>query len=299
MIYRRYYGIADLTIQLESDIPIRDKTFDQAVKYFEIAEPGLEMVTISHHFSLPEMNIADMGQELYRRPPWAIYRKGNSWIYLSIVSASAEPYQISVFNEDHSRGHIYNSSDNFFSIGGHNSLCLYPSDQVLIARILADRAGFYLHSAGVIYNGQGLLFAGHSGAGKSTLVKMLAGKAEILCDDRIILRKQNGSWRIYGTWSHGEIPDVSPSSAPLKAIFFLEKASGNNIIPIDDRTGKFAGLLECVIKSFADAGWWSKTLSCVEDVSINIPCYRLLFDRSGRVLPLIENLVNQDIEINK
>jgi hypothetical protein len=291
----RYYRIADITIQVESDIPIEDTTFDKAVKQFEIPEPGEEMVTIRHIFSLPDISNQDLGQELYRKPPWAIYKKDDSWIYLGITSYEKDhaPFQISIFNRDHSQGLIYNNNDAIFRAGGHNSLCLYPSDQVLIARILADRAGFYLHSAGIIYNGYGMLFVGHSEAGKSTIVKMLKGRSEILCDDRIILRKRNGLWNIYGTWSHGEVPDVSPSSAQLKAIFFLEKALENNIIPIYDKKETLARMLACLIKSFTDSEWWVKTMSYVEDVGITIPCYRLLFDKSGEALPLIEKLISE------
>jgi len=296
MTCRRYYRIAEITIQVDSDIPIEDKTFDKAVRHFEVSEPGPEIVTIRHHFSLPDLTGEDMGQELYRKLPLAIFKKGDSWMYLGITSLDkgAKPFRISVFNKDYSCGHIYNSSDEFFRLGGHNSLCLYPTDQILIARILADRAGFYLHSAGVVYGGHGLLFVGHSEAGKSTMVKMLKEKAEILCDDRIILRKQNGLWNIYGTWSHGDVPDVSPSSAPLSAVFFLEKAGENTIIPIKDKKEALARLLACVIRPFVDSEWWEKTLSHVEDVGANIPCYRLLFDKSGRIIPLIDKLVTCD-----
>ncbi len=54
-------------------------------------------------------------------------------------------------------------------------------------------------------------------------MKILRNKGEILCDDRIIVRRWPGGFRIHGTWSHGELPDVSTSDAPLRAIMFLEK----------------------------------------------------------------------------
>jgi len=87
--------------------------------------------------------------------------------------------------------------------------------------LLADRNAVLLHSAGVIFNGQGLLFVGHSSAGKSTIVTMLKNAAcsgafdgtpldvEILCDDRNILRRWPAGEQMHGTWSHGDVSDVS------------------------------------------------------------------------------------------
>ena len=50
---------------------------------------------------------------------------------------------------------------------------------------------------------------------------MLKGQAAILCDDRNIVRRWKNGWRVHGTWSHGDVAEVSPASAPLRAIMFL------------------------------------------------------------------------------
>ena len=291
--HRRYYCCAGITIQVDSDIPIEDKTFAKALHGFEVPAPGEDIVTISHHFGTPDISNKDLGQEIYRHLPWAIYKKNDSWIYLGIFSLEkdSKPYQISLFNKDFSRGHIYHSEELIFGQGDSNSLCFFPTDQLLIARLLADRAGFYLHSSGVVYHGHGLLFVGDSGAGKSTMVQMLKDRAETLCDDRIILRKQHGQWKIHGTWSHGDVPDVSPKSAPLKAIFFLEQARENNIVVIENENERLRRLLACLIRPVIDAAWWKKTLPLIEEAGLYIPCYRMLFDKAGGVLPLIEELL--------
>ena len=78
---------------------------------------------------------------------------------------------------------------------GWSSLSLFPTDQILVARWLADRQGCYLHSAGAILDGKGLLFVGHSDAGKTTTVRMLQDQAEILCDDRNIVRRSGDRFR--------------------------------------------------------------------------------------------------------
>ncbi|MFH1354799.1 MAG: radical SAM protein [Candidatus Omnitrophota bacterium] len=288
--HRRYFSIADSTVQLDSDLPITKNTFHPKFRHFEVDGPGEDNISIRHHFYLPDLEDKDLGKEVYRKAPWAIYKKNGSWIYLGISSERKNKglRQIAVFNSDHTRAEIYNDKEAAFLGGNLQSLTLFPTDQILLARILADRQGCYIHSCGVNFQGKGLIFAGHSEAGKSTIATMLKGRAEILCDDRIIIRKKPDGFKIYGTWSHGDVPDVSVGSAPLNAILFLEKSQDNKLIPLADKKEITKKLLACLIKPFVTADWWEKTLSLTERVIEKIPCYRLHFDKSGRIVELLE-----------
>jgi hypothetical protein len=196
---------------------------------------------------------------------------------------------VAIFNDDHSRGTICSHFD-INGKGGLESLTTFSSDQILLARVLADRQGCYLHASGIIVDGKGLLFVGHSEAGKSTILKMLRGHGEILCDDRIIVRRWPEGFRIHGTWSHGELPDVSPAGAPLRAVLFLEKASANELIPITDRVEQLGKVLSHVIKPLVTAEWWEKTLALVEKIVTEVPAYRVRFDKSGEVVDLLKQL---------
>jgi len=80
----RYYQIAGVTIRVEADLPITDTTFQPKFKAFEADGPGEDTITISHQFSLPDLNGWNMGEEIYRKVPWVVYRKGPSWIYMGI-----------------------------------------------------------------------------------------------------------------------------------------------------------------------------------------------------------------------
>lgn len=288
--HRRYYRIADITIQVESDLPMSDETFHPKFKFFQVNGPGEDNVSIRHHFSLPDLNGKGLGKEVYRKPPWAIYKKDDSWIYLGISSLEEDKslHRVVVFNRDHSNARIYNDKEETFLKGDLHSLTLFPTDQILLAPLLADRGGCYLHACGVNFEGKGLLFVGHSEAGKSTMATMLKGKAEILCDDRMIVRSYSEGFKIFGTWSHGDVPDVSANSAPLKAILFLEKSQENRIIPIHDKKELIKRLLACLIKPFVTIEWWKKTLVLIEKISNEVPCFTLQFDKSGRVVDLLK-----------
>ncbi len=78
---RRYYQVGELTVQVDSDLPITDATFHPKFKHFEVEKPGDDIVRISHHFRLPDLDSPDLGTEVHRKSPWIIYRKKDSWIY--------------------------------------------------------------------------------------------------------------------------------------------------------------------------------------------------------------------------
>jgi len=290
--HRRYFKIADITIRVESDLPIKDNTFHPKFKLFEVDGLGEDTITIRHHFSLPDLNGQDLGKEFYRKPPWAVYQKGNSWIYLGISPTKGDKnlHRVVTFNANHTRARIYNDKEEIFLKGNLHSLTMFPSDQILLGRVLADREGCYLHSCGVNFEGKGLLFAGHSEAGKSTMAAMFKGKAEILCDDRMIIRIKPEGFKIYGTWSHGDVPDVSASSVPLRAILFLEKAIENRLMPLEDKKEITRRTLACLIRPFVTVDWWEKTLLVVDKIAQEIPCYVLRFDKSSRVIDILRKL---------
>jgi len=292
--HRRYYKIADITIQVESDLPITDTTFHPKFKLFESGGPGKDTISIRHHFSLPDLNGRDLGEEVYRKPPWAIYRKGRSLIYLGISpdAEDKEIHKVAVFNNDHARAIIYNDKvrEEAFLKGDLHSLTLFPTDQILLAQVLADRGGCFLHASGMVLEDKGFLFVGHSDAGKSTMVTMLKDKAKILCDDRMIVRQGPDGHTIHGTWSHGDVPEVSADAAPLKALLFLQQAQENRLIPIQNGKEVVGKFLACLIKPFVTAGWWEKMLTLTEHIARDVPCYNLHFDKSGRVVKLLDEL---------
>jgi MoaA/NifB/PqqE/SkfB family radical SAM enzyme len=305
----RWFSIAGITLQVESDLPISERTFDPKFRKFEVSGPGKDKVVIRHHFQMPDLKVEELGSEVYRKPPWAIFRKGRSWVYLGIAptgtdkggaAGGAEPvgagqglHQVVVFSDDYTRGEFYHPDDSVFSRGGLNSVTMFPTDQILLAPLLADRQACYLHSAGAILDGKGLLFVGHSESGKSTIVKLIQDSAEILCDDRNIVRRETEDrgpetdrrgFRVYGSWSHGEVPFVSAASAPLQAILFLKKSADNRLTRLADRSEILGRLLSCVIRPLETRGWWEKTLSVVEALCQEIPCYIIEFDISGRIV---------------
>jgi hypothetical protein len=71
----------------------------------------------------------------------------------------------------------------------------YPLDELLIMHRLTQESAIELHSCGIVRpDGTGNLFVGHSGAGKSTTTRLWTARedVEVLSDDRIIVRREEG-----------------------------------------------------------------------------------------------------------
>jgi hypothetical protein len=290
----RCYQVGGMVIQVKADLPFSETTFLPSIETFRIHQDADVTAVIQHHFSLPAVSNVLLPPPIHRKVPWAVYDLGDAYLYLGITDDTHNHnlHHAARFTKNHQIGEIYNPYKDGFWRGMNSALTLFPTDQILIGRLIADRQGCIFHSAGMILNQQGFLFVGHSGAGKSTLTTLLRNSGEILCDDRNIARRHAGGWRVYGTWSHGDIPDVSPASAPLRAIVLIEQADENHLIRIDDRREIVRRLPFFIVKPLVTADWWEKTLDLAGQIAREVPVYRLRFAKSERVIDTLKPLID-------
>lgn len=167
----------------------------------------------------------------------------------------------------------------------------YPLDELLMINLLPSGLGVLVHACGIRVKDRGIIFPGTSGAGKSTLANLGKSKKDfsVLSDDRIIIRKIDGCFWIYGTPWHGDAQVHSPEKVPLERIFFLNHALENWTSKIE-RIDAASKLIVCSFPPF-----WSKegmefTLGFIDELTKEVPCHELGFLPDKSVFDLINSI---------
>lgn len=291
----KFYKVAGITIEVRSDLPILETTFHPKFRQFETNGPGKDNVIVQHHFDCLEKFKTPLWKEIYNKVPWIIYKNKKEWVYQIFFEKNEikKIHSTAIFNEDYTRADIYNgkNSKKTYMEGRVESLTLFPNDQLLLAQILAKREGCIFHSNGVVLNNKGFLFLGHSGHGKSTIAKIVKNcGGKILCDDRMIVRQDSRQIMIYGNWCYGKENEFSADAVPLNAIFFIFKSVNNALIRAHDNKQNTYQLLSCIIKPLITEDWWENSFNLIEAIVQKIPCYNLMFDKSGKIVDLLIKL---------
>lgn len=289
--HRRYFNCGGITIRIDSDTVLSDEMFHPTMRLFSVSGPGKETIEIRHHADLPYLGDKDLGEVVYKKSLWTVRKKGDSWIYLK-EDLKGKLTGIAVFNRDYTKARIYGPLVGKEEFGDPNQVY---SDQIFLtqtalAEVLSGYGGCFLHSSGVIIGGRAVLFLGQSTAGKSTIRDMIlaSGCAKPLCDDRNILRSTPEGLFACGTWALKDLHCVSAASVPVAAIMFVEQAKENCIIAVSDRMEAAKRILPCLIRPVESAQWWSRSLELVGEMVSRVPCYRVRFDLSGRIVDRIK-----------
>ena len=171
-----------------------------------------------------------------------------------------------------------------------------PTLELLMIAHLARRGGVVLHGCGVSIDGRGIVFAGESGAGKSTLSRLLARKEgiELLSDDRVVVRRQNGSFYLYGTPWHGDETFAAPGGVELNRIFFIRHGQSNDARKLS-AAGAVREMLKCSFPPLWDAVGMTAALELFHSMASAVPGAELDFvpDRTALdfVLALSERAI--------
>lgn len=164
----------------------------------------------------------------------------------------------------------------------------YPMDQILLMYLLAQREGVLIHAAGIDIRGKGYIFPGRSGAGKSIFSRQFVKAkkcADLLSDDRIIVKKIDGAFKTFGTPWPGQGGIAINKHVALSGIFFISHAGYNRI----------EKLLPVVLIPWYDKEVMTSILTFCDDIISNIPVYELFFKPDREIIDVFEKFVSNII----
>ena len=170
-----------------------------------------------------------------------------------------------------------------------------------IIRLLPMRAIFthfqtlFLHASQVSINGTGIVFAASSGSGKTTqarLWKQYAG-AEIICNDRTLVRQNQGIWKTYGYPIDGSEPVRSEKVNCLGCIILLKKGKENKMSRL--RVGLASALLmEQAVIDCWNAEDRESILKLLLKIQESVPVYQLVCTPDVRAVDLVKEKLMQE-----
>ncbi|HCC71448.1 MAG TPA: hypothetical protein DEQ09_09920 [Bacteroidales bacterium] len=101
----------------------------------------------------------------------------------------------------------------------------YPVDGLLLYYLTALNNDIFIHGSGVKHRGRGYLFSGSSGKGKTTIAGLFKNiGAEIIHDDRLILRQRNNKIYMYNTPVY---PYDKYKKAELSLVYLIDHGNIN------------------------------------------------------------------------
>ena len=276
-----FIRIAGITIAVRCDDPRVTCLYEGAVTRFLIdrapSDVDLDVVFLERYEPPRGELLFDSGAV------WKMYAEdGGVRIECQSEMIGDAPYKVTTFNDDFTRGTIRCSLTKPFDP------LEYPLDELLVANLLGRGRGVELHGCGVVgHDGRGHLFVGQSGAGKTTTARMWGDDArEIVSDDRVIVREEDGRLWMHGTPWHGEAELASASRAPLAGVYLLTQAKENELRELPPAVA-VARLFGCTFPPFHNAAAIDFTVSMLERIVSNVPVREFRFTLDRAALELI------------
>lgn len=220
---------------------------------------------------------------------WKVFRDGNEFHFDFFSSAlGSSPYKRMHTQADFRNAQISLSSGHLRNLSVFP--LEYPADELLFTNYLAAHGlGVEVHGCGLIDDAaRAHLFLGHSGAGKSTTARLWGSHtgAEILSDDRIILRFNDGELWMYGTPWHGEGQFASANKGRVEQIFILQHGTANSFIPLS-RSRAVGELFARSFPPFHSPKGLERTMEFLNSVAAAAPCYEFEFTPDVRSLEMV------------
>jgi hypothetical protein len=271
--------IGDVAICIEGNVQKNHWAIPSAYRPF--VGPGKTAIFLRFHRGIPETK---PGEKVFDSPPiWSLYHK-NGTLTIRIFDAFPDLKRALVLTGHFKRADLYCAD----GCGRFCNPFYGPTMELLMVNYLAQGWGAIIHSCGIARSRSGILFVGESGAGKSTMAKMWSEEngVDVLSDDRIIVRKKNHCFWMYGTPWHGDASFVSPRGVTLERIFFLRHGQENSMKEIKG-IDPVSRLITCSFLPHWDPQGMAFSMDFFTDLVAHVPCYEFTFKPDRSVIEVV------------
>mgnify|MGYP003701053395 CR=1 FL=1 len=282
-----FLKVADVTINLVGGDPQPELV--GAMSRFGVPA---SVADVTIHTTWGELGDENHGRQLFDSGSlWQLYAEETGYRFrLAGVRPGQNTYKIARFNHDFTRGEVV-CDPRRIPLDEPLYPLQYPLDELLLINLLARGRGIEFHACGVSeQTGKGYMFVGHSEAGKTTSARLWQRQrdAELLSDDRIIVRQMDGKFWMYGTPWHGEEEISSPRKVELTHIFFLRHGEQNGLAPLR-RAEAAAELFSRSFPTFFSSEGLDFTLEFLDRLTGSVACAELSFVPDERVIGFVRS----------
>ncbi len=261
-----YYRIGGLSFCLS--MPPFDGTLLSA---FEEACPGAADVRIRFVFAeLPELSAAVPGEApFYSDGQRSYFRTAEGKVRLVTDEKDGLPLYLDRPEEGGRNILFRKEKASYLS----SFLAL---DFLDLPRRMAEADAFFLHASWVGTEGQALLFTAPKQVGKSTqaaLWERFRG-ASVINGDRVLLRRENGSWLAYGSPYCGTSHITHNACMPVKGIVLLSQAPESRARKAGPGQG-FRALMDGASFDLHDRDALAAASTLLQQAALELPFYSL------------------------
>jgi hypothetical protein len=277
--------ISGVRIRISCPDGIEPRNSDPAYKQFLNTSRDMSPADISLNLVVGNLPCTESLPKIFdSNESWVMFHNGTKYYMSFHPPGFPAPVWVAEINHDFTRAAVYCSEDRKMSDPIPNPVC-YPFDQVLLMYYLSQKCGILVHAAGIEINQKGYIFAGRSGAGKTTISKQFVSRrfGSMLSDDRVIIRKIDDTFMVFGTPWPGEGGIAVNRGVELDGIFFIAHSDTNRIEEITPVTTA-EKLLPVVSVPWYDPEPMKNILDSCDDLIAQIPSSLLHFKPDTEVV---------------
>jgi len=239
--------IADYTIKINSELPLYlEEGYLPFLKEGAVTNSDISVECLS---GIPEelkketsflFEAENENQKFY-----SIFRQNKGYgFYIYDQQETDTIQQVALLDETMTNWKIYSRplpDGTLFSLK-------YPMGPILMYYLTVKNDAMMIHASGIFDGKKGRLFTGFSGYGKSTMSKLwLSCGNQVINDDRIIIRKQDGGFYMHNTPMYYK--DM-PKKSPVSAIHLIRHAPGNSCKKVSGAQAVSRVLAFCIQNNF-------------------------------------------------